>query len=55
MNIKTLSKRILNNEESIFFKQIINENAKEIDKSYIIRSIIILISKKYIYLQIFIP
>ena len=45
MNIKTLLKRILNNEESIFFKQIINENAKELDKSYIIRSRIKFINK----------
>lgn len=37
MSLKTLSKRIPTNEEGIFFKQIINENAKEVDKVYIIR------------------
>jgi integrase len=37
INSKTLSKRIPTNEEGIFYKQIINENAKEVDKVYVIR------------------
>ena len=37
MNFKILSKRIPTNEEGIFYKSIINENGKEIDKTYIIR------------------
>mgnify|MGYP006910675896 CR=1 FL=1 len=37
MNLKTLSKRIPTNEEGIFFKQIINDNGKEVDKIYLIR------------------
>ncbi|RXJ67430.1 hypothetical protein CRV08_10910 [Halarcobacter ebronensis] len=37
MNLKTLSKRIPTNYEGVFYKQIINENAKEIDKMFIIR------------------
>lgn len=37
MNLKTLSKRIPTNYEGVFYKQIINENAKEIDKVFIIR------------------
>mgnify|MGYP001084000418 CR=1 FL=1 len=37
MNLKTLSKRIPTNEEGIFYKQIINENSKEVDKVYLIR------------------
>ena len=37
MNLKTLSKRIPTNEEGIFYKSIINENGKEVDKAYIIR------------------
>lgn len=37
MNLKTLSKRIPTNEEGIFFKRIINEKAKEVDKVFIIR------------------
>lgn len=37
INFKTLSKRIPTNEEGIFYKSIINENGKEIDKAYIIR------------------
>lgn len=37
INLKTLSKRIPTNEEGIFYKQIINENGKEVDKAYIIR------------------
>jgi integrase len=36
-NLKTLSKRIPTNEEGIFYKSIINENGKEVDKAYIIR------------------
>ncbi len=36
-NFKTLSKRIPTNEEGIFYKSIINENGKEVDKAYIIR------------------
>ncbi|WP_272869262.1 hypothetical protein [Aliarcobacter cryaerophilus] len=31
--LKTLPKRIPTNEEGIFYKSIINENNKEIDKS----------------------
>ena len=31
------SKRIPTNEEGIFYKSIINENGKEVDKTYIIR------------------
>lgn len=37
INFKILSKRIPTNEEGIFYKSIINENGKEIDKTYIIR------------------
>ena len=37
INFKTLSKRIPTNEEGIFYKSIINENGKEVDKAYIIR------------------
>lgn len=37
MNLKTLSKRIPTNEEGIFYKRIINENGKEVDKTYLIR------------------
>lgn len=37
MNLKTSSKRIPTNEEGIFYKQIINENSKEVDKVYLIR------------------
>jgi hypothetical protein len=37
MNLKTLSKRIPTNEEGIFYKSIINDNGKEVDKAYIIR------------------
>jgi integrase len=37
INFKTLSKRIPTNEEGIFYKSIINENGKEVDKTYIIR------------------
>ena len=37
INFKTLSKRIPTNEEGIFYKSIINENGKEVDKVYIIR------------------
>lgn len=37
MNLKTLSKRIPTNEEGIFYKRIINENGKEVDKAYLIR------------------
>jgi len=36
INFKILSKRIPTNEEGIFYKSIINENAKEVDKTYII-------------------
>ena len=36
-NFKMQSKRIPTNEEGIFYKSIINENGKEIDKTYIIR------------------
>ena len=36
-NSKMLSKRIPTNEEGIFYKSIINENGKEVDKVYIIR------------------
>ncbi len=35
--LKTLPKRIPTNEEGIFYKSIINENNKEIDKIYLIR------------------
>ena len=35
--LKILSKRIPTNEEGIFYKQIINENSKEVDKVYLIR------------------
>ena len=37
MQFKTLPKKIPTNEEGIFYKSIINENGKEIDKTYIIR------------------
>ena len=37
INFKILSKRIPTNEEGIFYKSIINENGKEVDKTYIIR------------------
>ncbi|MCT7636491.1 tyrosine-type recombinase/integrase [Aliarcobacter butzleri] len=37
MEFKTLPKKIPTNEEGIFYKSIINENGKEIDKTYIIR------------------
>ncbi|MDK2091252.1 site-specific integrase [Aliarcobacter butzleri] len=37
MQFKTLPKKIPTNEEGIFYKSIINENCKEIDKTYIIR------------------
>jgi len=37
MNLKTLSKRIPTNEEGIFFKHIINDKDKEVDKVYVIR------------------
>ena len=37
INLKTQSKRIPTNEEGIFYKSIINENGKEVDKTYIIR------------------
>jgi integrase len=37
INFKTLSKRIPTNEEGIFYKSIINENGKEVDKAYIVR------------------
>ena len=33
INLKILSRRIPTKEEGIFYKQIINENAKEVDKS----------------------
>lgn len=36
-NFKMQSKRIPTNEEGIFYKSIINENGKEVDKAYIIR------------------
>ncbi len=36
MNLKTLQKKIPTNEEGIFFKQIINEKCKEVDKIYVI-------------------
>jgi len=36
-NFKMQSKRIPTNEEGIFYKRIINENGKEVDKAYIIR------------------
>jgi hypothetical protein len=35
INFKTLSKRISTNEEGIFYKSIINENGKKVDKAYI--------------------
>ncbi|MGB6329803.1 MAG: hypothetical protein WBF48_12835 [Halarcobacter sp.] len=35
---KIQSKRTLTNEEGIFYKRIINDNGKEIDKIYLIRS-----------------
>ena len=35
--LKTLPKRIPTNEEGIFYKSIINENNKEIDKICLIR------------------
>ena len=37
INFKILPKRIPTNEEGIFYKQIINDNGKEVDKAYIIR------------------
>jgi integrase len=37
INLKTQSKRIPTNEEGIFYKSIINENGKEVDKVYVIR------------------
>ena len=37
MITKTLSKKFPTNEEGIFYKSIINENGKEIDKTFIIR------------------
>ncbi len=37
ITLKTLSKRIPTNEEGIFYKRIINENGKEVDKVYLIR------------------
>ena len=37
MEFKTLPKKISTNEEGIFYKTIINENGKEIDKTFIIR------------------
>ena len=37
MESKTSPKKIPTNEEGIFYKSIINENGKEIDKTYIIR------------------
>lgn len=37
MNSKILPKKISTNEEGIFYKSIINENGKEIDKTFIIR------------------
>ena len=37
INFKILPKRIPTNEEGIFYKQIINDNGKEVDKVYIIR------------------
>ncbi|WP_323665262.1 hypothetical protein [Aliarcobacter butzleri] len=36
MESKTSPKKIPTNEEGIFYKSIINENGKEIDKTYII-------------------
>ena len=36
-SFKMQSKRIPTNEEGIFYKSIINENGKEVDKTYIIR------------------
>ena len=36
-NFKMQQKRIPTNEEGIFYKSIINENGKEVDKAYIIR------------------
>jgi hypothetical protein len=36
-NFKIQSKRIPTNEEGIFYKRIINDNGKEIDKIYLIR------------------
>lgn len=37
INFKTLSKRVPTKKEGIFYKSIINDNAKEVDKVYIIR------------------
>lgn len=37
MNLKTLPKRIPTNAEGVFYKRIINENAKEVDKVFLIR------------------
>lgn len=37
MNLKTLSKRIPTNEEGIFFKRIINDKGKEVDKVFVLR------------------
>ena len=37
MESKTSPKKIPTNEEGIFYKSIINENGKEIDKTFIIR------------------
>jgi hypothetical protein len=37
INFKTLSKESLPKEEGIFYKSIINENGKEIDKTHIIK------------------
>ena len=36
-SFKILSKRIPTNEEGIFYKSIINDKGKEIDKIYLIR------------------
>jgi hypothetical protein len=37
MTTKTLAQKIPTNEEGIFYKRIINENGKEIDKTFLIR------------------
>ena len=46
MNFKILSKRIPTNEEGIFYKSIINENAKEVDKTYVVRRMLISLKLK---------